>query len=84
MWIERELMLVPQTVRIGRVSSKGYEYWNVCNQNFERIMHLLLQAPIDKVSYEKMVKHARGATMQKEVTGTEQGAEEIKSARTYT
>lgn len=72
MWVERELMLVPQTVRIGRVTSKGYEYWNVCNQNFERIMHLLLEKAINKVSYEKMVKHARGLTMKEEVTGAEQ------------
>lgn len=71
-WVERELMLVPQTVRIGRVTSKGYEYWNVCNQNFERIMHLLLEKPMDKVAYERMVKHARGLTMKEEVTGTEQ------------
>lgn len=75
MWIERELMLVPQTVRIGRVTAKGYEYWNVCNQNFERTMHLLLEKAMDKVSYEKMVKHARGLTMKEEVTGTEQGGD---------
>jgi len=71
MWVERELMLVPSTVRIGRVTTKNYDVWNVCNQEFERTMHLLLESPMDKVSYEKMVKHARGSTMKEEVTGAE-------------
>jgi hypothetical protein len=71
MWIERELMLVPQTVRIGRVTSKGYEYWNVCNQNFERIMHLLMEKSMDKVAYEKMVISARGLTMKEEATASQ-------------
>jgi hypothetical protein len=79
MWVERELMLVPQTVRIGRVTSKGYEYWNVCNQNFERIMHLLLEKAMDKVSYEKMVKAPRGLTLKEEVGEAEQFSEEDQS-----
>ena len=86
MWVERELMLVPQTVRIGRVTSKGYEYWNVCNQNFERIMHLLLEKTMNKVAYEKMVKHARGLTMKEEIIGAEQElpGDEGSCARTDT
>ena len=72
MWVERELMLVPPTVRIGRVTSKGYEYWNVCNQEFERTMHILMEKPMDKVAYQKMVKSARGKTFQEEAKETEQ------------
>jgi hypothetical protein len=81
MWVERELMLVPQTVRIGRVTSKGYEYWNVCNQNFERTMHLLMEKPMDKVAYDKMVKAPRGLTMKEEIAESEETSEDGKCAR---
>jgi hypothetical protein len=85
MWVERELMLVPPTVRIGRVTSKGYEYWNVCNQEFERTMHVLMEKPMDKVAYQKMVKSARGKTFQEEARETEQETDDAGiGARTDT
>jgi hypothetical protein len=84
MWVERELMLVPQTVRIGRVTTKNYDVWNVCNKEFEKIMHLLFEKAMDKVSYERMVKHARGLTMKEEIRGAEQEGTDGKCARTDT
>lgn len=67
MWIERELMLVPPTFRVGRVSTKHYEYWNTCNSEFERIMHLLVVCPMDKVSYKKIISTPRGKALEEEL-----------------
>lgn len=67
MWIERELMLVPPSFRVGRITTKNYEYWNVCNSEFEKIMHLLIVCPMDKVAYKKILMTPRDKTLEEEI-----------------
>lgn len=65
MWVERELLLVPPTVRIGRITTKHREYWQTLNSEFERIMHLLNSCPMDVVHYSKIIVHPRGDWQEK-------------------
>lgn len=67
MWIERELLLVPKHFKLGKLTIKGYPAWEVFKTNFERIMHLLVSCPMDKVGYEKMILGDREATLRQEI-----------------
>lgn len=55
MSVERELLLVPRTYRLGRMTIKGYEYWEVLNSNYEKVIHKLMVLPMDKVTYKKLL-----------------------------
>lgn len=65
MWVERELLLVPPMVRIGRITTRHREYWQTLNSEFERVMHLLYSCPMDIVNYSKIVVHPRGEWQEK-------------------
>jgi len=67
MWIERELLLVPKHFKLGKLTIKGYPAWEVFKTNFERIMHLLVSCPMDKVGYEKMILGSRESTLKAEI-----------------
>lgn len=67
LWVERELLLVPKKVRVGRTTLQHHDYWKTLRREFERIIHLIVVLPMDKVEYEKMVKSSRGTTLKEEI-----------------
>lgn len=70
MWVERELLLVPRNYRVGRVTIKQYESWEVYKKNYERIIDSIMILPMDTVTYKKIMKGARKDTLEDEIEGT--------------
>jgi len=55
MWVQRELFLVPSNVYIGNIRTISIKPWESLRHEFQRTIDLLVAAPMDKVTYRKMV-----------------------------
>ena len=55
MWVQRELFLVPTNVYIGNIRTISSKPWEYLRHEFQRMIDLLVAAPMDKVTYRKMV-----------------------------
>lgn len=74
-WVERELLLVPEGIRIGRINLKHRDYWTVLDSEYEKILHLIISCPMDKVCYEKIMVGARKDTLKEEIDDTDNKVE---------
>ena len=59
LWVARELYLVPETLAIGNVRVRNRQPWERLREEFLRIVFHLTKLPMDKVSYEKIMRSPR-------------------------
>jgi len=59
LWVARELYLVPEDLTIGNVRVRNRQPWERLREEFLRIVFHLTKLPMDKVSYEKIMRSPR-------------------------
>jgi len=68
MWVGRELYLVPERYFLGELRIYGREPWKHFKKQFDRLIQIIVNQPISKVEYEKMVIAPRSLPSTEEVT----------------
>jgi len=59
MWVGRELYLVPERYFLGELRIYGKEPWKHFKIQFDRLVQIIVNQPISKVDYERMVMNPR-------------------------
>lgn len=67
MWVGRELYLVPERYFLGDLRIYGSKPWEHFKKQFDRLIQVIVNQPISKVEYSKMVINPRSAVEEDEL-----------------
>jgi len=68
MWVGRELYLVPERYFLGDLRVYGSKPWEHFKKQFDRLIQIIVNQPISKVEYQKMVINPRSAVDEDELS----------------